>query len=108
MLNDPVAWLRISPYLDQALDLESDARGPWLNDLARTQPELASTVSNLLSDIEALNAGGFMANSPLPPTRLDTLMPVLEKMMQQHVAAEATVWVEHGLADGRLPIAGGA
>ena len=108
MLNDPVAWLRISPYLDQALDLESDARGPWLNDLARTQPELASTVSDLLSEIEGLNAGGFMANSLLPSTRLDTLMPVLEKMMQQRVAADATGWAAHGLGDGRLPIAGGA
>jgi len=96
MLRDPVAWLRISPYLDQALDLEIDARGPWLSDLARTQPELANTVSDLLSDIEALHARGFLADSPLPATRLDTLMPVLEDMVQRRVAADTPGLVGNG------------
>ena len=39
----------ISDLLDKALDLEARAREPWLADLARTEPGLASTLRALLS-----------------------------------------------------------
>jgi serine/threonine-protein kinase len=88
LLNDPRAWGRISPYLDQALDLEPDERAPWLNELETSQPEIAGILRALFSQPEALNARG-LDGSPLPLTSLDMLMPLLEQMVRDRAGANS-------------------
>jgi serine/threonine-protein kinase len=93
MLHDPSAWARINPYLDQALDLEPGERATWLNELERTQADVAETLRSLLGQLESLNASGYLESS-LPFTRLDTLLPVLEQMVRQRVGVESGDWLQ--------------
>jgi serine/threonine-protein kinase len=95
MLNDPTAWAALSPYLDQVLDLEPDARATWLDELSTTQSEVANSLRKLLDERDALNNQGFLLGSPLPLARLDTIMPALEGMLRQRVRLEST----NGLRD---------
>ncbi|MET0532803.1 MAG: hypothetical protein ABW171_01150 [Steroidobacter sp.] len=68
------AWRRIEPYLDRALDLEREQAEVWLDDLARTEPEMATIVRNLLTVRDALNAAGFLA-TPITESGLAWLTP---------------------------------
>jgi serine/threonine protein kinase len=89
--GDAEAWATIAPFLDHAMDLEPAARAAWLVGLETTQAELARTLREMLSEREALNAKGFLSGSALPPTRLDTLVPMLAQMLPsvaQSIAAE--------------------
>jgi serine/threonine-protein kinase len=58
------AWARISPYLDQALELEPGVRETWLKNLETTQPDIARAVHELLSEHAALEAKGFLSGAP--------------------------------------------
>ena len=51
MTIDPQRWQRLSPWLDQVLDLPVDQRGDWLDALAERDAELAA-------DLRELMAGG--------------------------------------------------
>lgn len=59
-------WRLIEPYLDGALDLDPAQREQWLSDLATTQPHVASAVRDLLEELQALDAKGFLSSSALP------------------------------------------
>jgi serine/threonine-protein kinase len=93
LLNDPDAWARITPYLDQALDLEIAERATWLEELERTHAEVARTLRPLLAELEALNSKGYLESSPLQSTRLDAMMPALERMVRQRVEVESGDWL---------------
>ena len=56
----PDRWRALSPYLDEALDLERDARAAWLASLAARDPTLAADLRLLLDDHEAANDAGFL------------------------------------------------
>ena len=57
-------WAVVSPYLDQALELDPAQRESWLADLARSEPAVAAEVRELLA-LDAVNrASGFMERSP--------------------------------------------
>ena len=56
-------WRAISEQLDQALDLEGEAREEWLAELDRRAPELAAAVRSLLSEGTEL-ADAFLSDSP--------------------------------------------
>jgi serine/threonine protein kinase len=60
-------WKEISPYLDQALDLESAARERWLSELKSVKPQLAADLSVLLATHAAVDAAQFLERSPLSP-----------------------------------------
>jgi serine/threonine protein kinase/tetratricopeptide (TPR) repeat protein len=62
-------WHRIAPYLDQALDLQADARERWLTDLAVSEPEIAAAVCQLLEEHADLQRRGFLANLAVDPVR---------------------------------------
>lgn len=61
---DASAWVRIAPYVDQALELEPHERETWLTDLTTTQPQIASRVRAFLAEIVSLDARGFLSRSP--------------------------------------------
>jgi hypothetical protein len=47
---DPEAWRRVSPYLDQVLDLAPGKREEWLTELGATEPDIAASVLTPSSD----------------------------------------------------------
>ena len=47
MTIDHARWQRVSPLLDQALDLAPEDRGPWLEGLRRDDAKLAGEVELL-------------------------------------------------------------
>jgi serine/threonine protein kinase/tetratricopeptide (TPR) repeat protein len=56
----PDRWRALSPYLDEALDLEGEARAAWLASLAARDAMLAADLRSLLDDHEAANDAGFL------------------------------------------------
>lgn len=63
-------WRVLSPYLDEALDLDVDGREPWLESLRRDNPALAMDLEGLLDERETLNRSGFLEGTadPVAPT----------------------------------------
>ncbi|RPH95769.1 MAG: hypothetical protein EHM68_12110 [Lysobacterales bacterium] len=61
---DPDAWRKVSPYLDQALDLDESDRAAWLADLRSRDAALADQISALLGEYETLGRDGFLENGP--------------------------------------------
>jgi serine/threonine protein kinase len=60
-------WKEISPYLDQALDLEESERGRWLREVSVLKPQLADDLRALLATHGAIDAARFLERSPLSP-----------------------------------------
>lgn len=60
-------WKEISPYLDQALDLEESERARWLSELSVLQPRLADDLRALLATHHAIDETQFLENPPLCP-----------------------------------------
>ena len=56
----PDRWRALSPYLDEALDLEGEARAAWLASLAARDAMLAADLRSLLDDHDAANDAGFL------------------------------------------------
>jgi hypothetical protein len=57
-------WSEVSPYLDEALELDPAQRESWLAALERSQPDVAAELRELLSLHAANRASGFMERSP--------------------------------------------
>jgi eukaryotic-like serine/threonine-protein kinase len=62
---DSNLWRQVSPYLDEALELEPSAREPWLAALERAQPEIARELRKLLNLHVAVRSSGFLEGSLL-------------------------------------------
>jgi serine/threonine protein kinase len=56
-------WQQLSQLLDQVLDLEERERAPWLELLAKKDPEMAERVSAALAARERKGFTGFLAGS---------------------------------------------
>jgi serine/threonine-protein kinase len=56
-------WAEVSPFLDEALELDTQQREPWLAALAATEPVLAAELGELLALHAANRAAGFMERS---------------------------------------------
>ena len=64
-------WEYLSPYLDQALELEPPARAEWLQALRNKDVHLASRLQELLQEQQRVNEEGFLETAPvLLPARL--------------------------------------
>src|ERR1700722_13630388 len=62
---DSDLWRRVSPYLDEALELDPSAREPLLTKLEQEQPEIASELRRLLDLHAAVRSSGFLEGSLL-------------------------------------------
>jgi eukaryotic-like serine/threonine-protein kinase len=62
MLNKDT-WHKVSPYLDQVLDVEPDDREAWITRFGAEQPEIAEAIRELLADYAILSAKGFLEQS---------------------------------------------
>jgi eukaryotic-like serine/threonine-protein kinase len=56
---------QVSPYLDEALELDPSAREPWLADLENVRPEIARVLRELLNLQAAVQSSGFLERSLL-------------------------------------------
>jgi serine/threonine protein kinase len=56
----PDRWRALSPYLDEALDLDGEDRAAWLEALAKRDAVLAADLRSLLNDHEAAKDAGFL------------------------------------------------
>ncbi|MBK6844688.1 MAG: serine/threonine protein kinase [Gemmatimonadetes bacterium] len=61
---DPHQWAELGPLLDRALELTAEAREAWLHELAAQSPELAASLTALLSADARADERGFLAESP--------------------------------------------
>jgi serine/threonine-protein kinase len=58
---DRTRWNVLEPLLDEVLDLEPDARAPWLESLSRRAPDVASELGELLTGEVSADQEGFLA-----------------------------------------------
>ena len=63
---DSARWRRLSPLLDEALDLAAAERAAWLEALAKGEPGLAADLERLLADHAASEAARFLAGVAAP------------------------------------------
>lgn len=63
---DPETWRKVSPYLDQAMDMNEADRARWLIELRLRDSTLAEQISMLLRDYEALGRERFLEDGPRP------------------------------------------
>ena len=61
---DPELWRKISPYLDEALELNDVAQAAWLADFRSRDPALAEQIAELLQSHRRLGQAGFLENGP--------------------------------------------
>src|SRR4029077_17507173 len=57
---DPDLWRRVSPYLDEALELDREDRAVWLASLGEGDPRMAADPQMLLSEHTAIEDSGFL------------------------------------------------
>lgn len=60
LLRSPNRWPDTSALLDEALDLEGDARDAWLQALRATQPQQAALIERILSQESDIQREGFL------------------------------------------------
>jgi serine/threonine protein kinase len=63
-------WTALSPYLDEALDLEGADRAAWLEALHAREPGLAAEVEALLAEFSTLEREDFLGRAPGPRSTL--------------------------------------
>jgi len=66
---DHTSWQRLSPLLDEALDLPAEQRAQWLARLRDHDPELAAEIDTLLDEARAVGDEGFLEHTPEGPQR---------------------------------------
>ena len=66
---DHARWQRLSPLLDQALDLPLRERGPWLARLRRNDPEITAEIEALLDEARLAGEERFLESTPEGPPR---------------------------------------
>jgi hypothetical protein len=60
-------WNAMSPYLEQAMELEGDDRRTWVEALRATDPALADEIQTLLDEHQMLDSEGFLeSRAPHP------------------------------------------
>jgi len=57
---DPELWRTLSPYLDQALEIESEQRPAWLAEIEARDADIAAALRVLLADHKAIEQSGFL------------------------------------------------
>lgn len=57
-------WQRLQPLLDHALDLSSEQRVSWLDELRSSDAEMADDLITLLSSEAAADHNGFLVVRP--------------------------------------------
>ncbi|HEY7054937.1 MAG TPA: serine/threonine-protein kinase, partial [Vicinamibacterales bacterium] len=99
----PDRWQAVSPYLDQALGLDSEARAAWLTDLHARQPALAAEIEVLLDEQRAIAAEHFLEDphAVRPPTLVGQRVGAYTIVSPIGHGGMGTVWLAER-SDGRF------
>ena len=65
------SWQTLSPYLDQALELDNVERTAWLASIRLQNPALAADLETLLQEYHILQEKRFLEQRPAPLTVKD-------------------------------------
>jgi hypothetical protein len=57
---NPDRWRALSPYLDEALAMTSDRRGPWLAEIRAGDAALGADLESLLAEHEHLQESRYL------------------------------------------------
>jgi len=57
---DPDRWQKLSPHLDEALDVDPELRRAWLAALGKLEPDVAADLQMLLGERDAIEDSGFL------------------------------------------------
>jgi serine/threonine-protein kinase len=102
---DPEVWRRLSPYLDQALDLSETARAEWLADIRSRDSALSEQLEALLQAHESIGREGFLEAGPrLMPgqaARAEDLIGAYRLLQPIGHGGMGTVWLAER-SDGRF------
>ena len=101
--DDQKRWHEISSYLDEALELDEQARSAWLTELELRAPQVVTTLRSLLADREQLDAGPLPTYERLGLLRSGLTGQRLGAYTLDHVLGHGgmgTVWLAHR-SDGR-------
>ena len=63
----PERWRILSPYLDEALDLEAERRPAWLAGISARDAALAADLRTILARQQALHDSGFLERAVIDP-----------------------------------------
>jgi serine/threonine-protein kinase len=98
-------WREISPYLDEVLDLDIEARPAWLHDLETRAPDIAARVRSRLLDLAELDKRNFLGAAAISLLSAASLAgETFGSYTLDHVIGHGgmgTVWLAHR-SDGRF------
>jgi eukaryotic-like serine/threonine-protein kinase len=71
----PDRWRVLSPYLDEALEIDAAGQGAWLDAISARDPGLADDLRSILARHQAVHDSGFLEGAVIDPR--STLVPSL-------------------------------
>jgi len=57
---DPDLWRKLSPFLDEVLEIDANQRPAWLASLVERDPDIAAELQMLLAERDAIAGSGFL------------------------------------------------
>jgi serine/threonine protein kinase/Tfp pilus assembly protein PilF len=104
---DPDLWRRLSPYLDEALDIDPEQRPAWLASLAAEAPDIAADLQLLLAERDAIQDSGFLDGvvqvgvRPAPPSLSGQVLGAYRLLSLIGQGGMGSVWLAER-CDGRF------
>jgi len=104
---DPDLWRRLSPYLDEALEIDPEQRPGWLASLRTREPGLAADLEALLAECDAIEDTGFLEGvvhvgvHPAPPSLSGQVLGAYRLLSVIGQGGMGTVWLAER-SDGRF------
>src|SRR4029434_6649528 len=99
---DRARWAVLSPYIDEALEMQGAARPPWLEGLRSRDPTLAADVEALLDEYDRLEAEEFLERPPTPrATTAAQALGAYTRREQTGRGGMGSVWLAER-SDGRF------
>ena len=110
---DPELWRRLSPYLDEALEIEPEQRPGWLSSLRAREPGLAADLEILLAESAAIEDTGFLEGvvqvgmRPASPSLAEQVLGAYRLVSVIGQGGMGTVWLAErndGRFEGRAAV----
>ena len=104
---DPDLWRKLSPYLDEALEIDPEQRPAWLASVAQASPDIAADLRALLADQTSIADSRFLegvvqiAVRPTTPSLAGQVLGAYRLLSLIGQGGMGTVWLAER-CDGRF------